>query len=97
MLVAQLRPTLCDPMDCSPPGFSVHGLPRPEYWSGLSFPSPEDLPNPGIKPRSPTLQADSLSSETPGKPNVKTATEAADDEEGTYLSIAESNVLTHLS
>jgi len=33
---------------------------RQEYWSGLPFPSPEDLPNPGIKPRSPALQADSL-------------------------------------
>ena len=36
---------------------------RPEYWSGLPFPSPGDLPNPGIEPRSPTLQADSLLSE----------------------------------
>ena len=41
---------------------------RPEYWSGLSFPSPGDLPNPGIEPRSPTLQADSLPAEPPGKP-----------------------------
>ena len=41
---------------------------RQEYWSGLSFPSPGDLPNPGIKPRSPALQADSLLFETPGKP-----------------------------
>ena len=40
---------------------------RQEYWSGLPFPSPGDLPNPGIEPRSPTLQADSLSSEPPGK------------------------------
>ena len=41
---------------------------RQEYWSGLPFPSPGDLPNPGIKPRSPTLQADSLPSVPPGKP-----------------------------
>ena len=40
---------------------------RPEYWSGKPFPSPGDLPNPGIKPRSPALQADSLPSEPPGK------------------------------
>ena len=40
---------------------------RPEYWSGLSFPSPGDLPDPGIKPGSSTLQADNLSSEPPGK------------------------------
>ena len=44
------------------------GFSRPEYWSGLPFPSPGDLPDPGIKPRSPALQADSLSSEPPGKP-----------------------------
>ena len=41
---------------------------RPEYWSGYSFPSPEDLPNPGIEPRFPALQVDSLLSEPPGKP-----------------------------
>jgi len=40
---------------------------RQEYWSGLPFPSPEDLPDPGIKTRSPALQAVSLSSEPPGK------------------------------
>ena len=41
---------------------------RPEYWSGWPFPSPGDRPNPGIKPRSPTLQADSLPVEPQGKP-----------------------------
>ena len=40
---------------------------RPEYWSGQSFPSLGGLPNPGIEPRSPTLQADSLPAEPPGK------------------------------
>ena len=44
------------------------GFSRQEYWSGLPFPSPGDLPNPGIKPRSPSLQADTLTSEPPGKP-----------------------------
>ena len=44
------------------------GFSRQEYWSGLPFPSPEDLPDPGIEPRSPTLQADSLQSKPPGKP-----------------------------
>ena len=43
-------------------------LSRQEYWSGLPFPPPGDLPNPGIEPKSPTLKADSLSSEPPGKP-----------------------------
>ena len=41
---------------------------RQEYWTGLPFPSPGDLPDPGIKPWSPVLQADSLLSEPPGKP-----------------------------
>ena len=44
------------------------GFSRQEYWSGLPFPSPGDLPDPGIKPRSPALQADTLPSEPPGKP-----------------------------
>ena len=44
-------------MDCSPPDFSVHGISRQEYWSGLPFPSPGDLLDPGIKPTSPVLQA----------------------------------------
>ena len=49
------------------------GFSRQEYQSGLPFPSPEDLPDPGIEPRSPTLQADALPSEPPGKPkNVQT-------------------------
>ena len=48
--VAQSCPTLSDPMDCSTPGSSVHGISQ-KHWSGLPSPSPEDLPNPGIKPR----------------------------------------------
>ena len=46
------------------------GFSRQEYWSGLPFPSPGDLPNPGIKPGSPALQADASSSEPPGKPQA---------------------------
>ena len=61
----------CDPVNCSLPGFmgfSVHGIlfmgfSRQEYWSGLPFPSPGDLPDPGIKLGSPALQADSLPTE----------------------------------
>ena len=44
------------------------GFSRQEYWSGLPFLSPGDLPDPGIEPRSPALQADTLTSEPPGKP-----------------------------
>ena len=42
---------------------------KPEYWTGYPFPSPGDCPNPGIKPRSPTLQADSSPAEPQGKPS----------------------------
>ena len=67
-VLTQWCPTLCDPMDCSRPGSSVHGdSPRKEYWSGLPCPSAGDLPNPGIEPRSPTLQVDSLPSEPQGR------------------------------
>ena len=44
------------------------GFSREEYWSGLPFPSPGDLPNPGIEPGSPALEADALTSKPPGKP-----------------------------
>ena len=62
-LVTKLCLTLVTPgtVACQAPlsmGFS-----RQEYWSGLPFPSPEDLPDPGIEPRSPALQADSLPTE----------------------------------
>ena len=43
------RGRLCNPMDCSPPGSSVHGFSRREYWSGVPFPPPGDLPHPGIE------------------------------------------------
>ena len=43
------------------------GFSRQEYWSGLPFPSPGDLPDPEIEPRSPVLEADALTSEPPGK------------------------------
>ena len=48
VLATQLFLTLCDPMNCSTPGSSVHGILRQEYWSGL--PCPGDLPDPGIEP-----------------------------------------------
>ena len=97
-------------MDCSLPGFSVHGISqarilvkvkvkslsrvrlfvtpwtvayqaspsmgfsRQEYWSGLPFPSPGDLPDPGIEPGSPALEADALTSEPPRKPRQERLT-----------------------
>ena len=69
-LVAKSCPSHFNPMDYSPPGSSVPGIFRQEYWSGLSFPTLGDLPNPGIEPGSLVLQADSLPTEPPGKPHV---------------------------
>ena len=64
--VAQSCPTLCDPTLAyqAPPSL---GFSRQECWSGLPFPSPGDLPDPGIEPTSPALQADALQFEPPGK------------------------------
>ena len=58
----------CDPMECSLLGSSVMGFSRQEYGRGLPFPLPGVRPSPGIKPGYPALQADSLTSEPPGKP-----------------------------
>ena len=66
VLVAQFCLTSCTHMDCSPPGSLSMGFSSQEYWSGLPFPSPGDLPDPGIEPGSPELQADSLPSEPLG-------------------------------
>ena len=59
------RPAPRDPTHGSPPGSPPLGFSRHEHWSGLPFPSPEDLPDPGMEPRSPALQADALPSELP--------------------------------
>ena len=52
----------------SPPGSSVHGFPRQEHWSGLPFPSPQDLPNPGIEPASAALADRAFTPAPPAKP-----------------------------
>ena len=68
-LVTQSYPTLCDHMDCSPPGSSVHGdSPGKNTGVGCYALLQGGLPSPGIKPRSPALEADTLTSEPPGKP-----------------------------
>ena len=67
-LIAKLCPTLCDAMDTFAPQAPLSmEFPRQEYWSGLLFTSPGDLPDLGIEPGSPALQEDSLASEPPGK------------------------------
>ena len=60
LLFGQWCPTLCHPMDCSPPGSSLHGILQARILEWVAIPSPADLPNPGIQPRSPTQQVDSL-------------------------------------
>jgi len=70
-LVTQLCLTLCNPVDCGPPGPLSMEFPRQEYWSGLPFPPPGDLPDPRIEPKSsvsPVLAGKFFTAEPPGKP-----------------------------
>ena len=66
MLVAQLCLTLCDPMDCSPPGSSVPEILQAKILAWVTIPFSSGLPDPGIELVSPASQADSLPSEPPG-------------------------------
>ena len=73
LVCAQPFPTLCDPMDYSPPGFSVHGISQQEYCSELLFPPPGTLLDSGIKPISPAplaLVVRFFTTEPPGKSHV---------------------------
>ena len=67
--VAYLCSTLCNPMNlpCSLPGSFVHGILQARILEWVAIPFSRDLPNPGMEPRSPVLQANSLPSEAPGK------------------------------
>ena len=74
MLVAQSYPTLCDLMDYSPPAPLSTEFSRQVYWNGLPFPSPGDLPNPGMELTSsafPALQMESLPLSQLGSPKQK--------------------------
>ena len=64
-------PTFCDPWTVVGQAPPSKGFSRQEHWSGLPFPSPGSLPEPGIEPGSPALQADSLPSESPGNYNLE--------------------------
>ena len=64
-------PTFCDPWTVVGQAPPSKGFSRQEHWSGLPFPSPGSLPEPGIEPGSPALQADSLPSESPGNHNLE--------------------------
>ena len=72
MLVAQVCPTVCAPMDCCPPGSSVRGIlqARIQEWVTISG----DLPGPGMEPRSPALAAGFFTTEPPGKPSYNVET-----------------------
>ena len=69
-LVVQSYPALCNPLNCSPPISSVHGILQTRILEWVAMPSSRgsSQPNPGIEPRSPSLQVDSLLSEPLGKP-----------------------------
>ena len=67
MLVTQLCPTLCNPMDCSLPGSSVHGNLQARIPKWVAIPFSMEFSDPGIEPSSPALQADSLPTKPPGK------------------------------
>ena len=69
--VAQLYPTLATPWTVAHQAPLSKGFSRQEYWRGLPFPSPGDLPDPGIEPTFPALQVDSLLSEPTGKPGFQ--------------------------
>ena len=69
--MAQLCPTLCTPWTVAYKGLLSMEFSRQEYWSGLPFPFPGDLPNPGIKAGSPALQVDSLPAEPQGNQSME--------------------------
>ena len=71
VLVAQSCPTLATPWIVAYQAPLSMGFPRQGNWSGLPFPCPGDLPNPGIEPGSPALQADSLPTELQGSPYLE--------------------------
>ena len=74
VLVTQSCPTLCDPRDCSPSGSSVHGILQGRILEWEAIPFSRGLPDPGIERSSPILQAESLPSEPPGKPEIQSIT-----------------------
>ena len=65
--VTQSCLTFCNPMDCSPPGSSVHGIPQTRILDWVAVPSFRDLPDPEIEPASPDWQVDSLPLAPPGR------------------------------
>ena len=77
-------------MDCSTPGSSVHGILQARVWNGLPFPSPRDLPNSGIGPKSPALAGRFFTTDTPGEPRftVSNNKEAVHADLGAHFTVA---------
>ena len=94
VLATQSCLTLCDPMNCSPPGFSVHGILQALILEWVACPSPEDLSDPGIEHRSPTLQVEE--SISPLKRSVSTALGLTDNLELLMLQKKSTFSLFHL-
>ena len=92
MLSHSVMSDSCDPMDCS--ASSVHGILQARILEWVVMPTPGDLPNPGIKPRSPSLQVDSLPSELPGKP-VNTGAGSLSLLQGIFLTQESNHSLLH--
>ena len=69
-LVSKSCPTLATPWTVACQAPLSMGFPREEHWNGLPFPFARDLPDPGVEPKSPALQADSLPTEPSGKPHM---------------------------
>ena len=89
-LITQLCPTLCDPMDCSPPGSSVHGILQERILEWVAMPSSRGSSH----PRSPALQADSLPSEPPGEPK-NTGVDSLSFLQGNFLTQGSNQGLLH--
>ena len=90
MLVAQLCPALCDPVDVAHQASLSMGFSRQEYWSRLLCPPPGDLPNTGNEHRSPALQAGSL----PSEPTTDLQNILASDSEGfSYFRLRHANLV----
>ena len=88
VLVGQSCPTLCNPVDCIVCQAPLSmGLSRQEYWSGLPLPSLGALPGPEMEPGSPTLQADSLQSEPPGKATLEHRSKIRQSQKDSYCMI----------
>ena len=87
--VTQLYSTLCNPMD-----YREHGILQARILEWVAFPSPGDLPNPGIEPRSPALQADSSPAEPQGKPK-NTGVDSLSLFHGSFLTQESNQVLLH--